>query len=135
LREVQPTNPHLSALDTSTWFPQSWDVYALKQEIARLKDQNRTMFPPEVQQRLSALDHHHPLPQAFEPEFKSKGIDPEDYAMFLDAGWHRLLDTDPYRWQRQWREYLDSQPILTQEGVIEKLNAMMKQEPFVWSQP
>jgi hypothetical protein len=135
LREVQPTNPHLSALDTSTWFPQSWDIYALKQEIARLKAQDPTMFPPEVQKRLSGLDNHHPLPLDFEPEFKAMGIDPEDYAMFIDAGWHRLLDKKPYRWQGEWDDYLANNKNLRQEDVIAKLNAMMKQKPFIWSQP
>jgi hypothetical protein len=135
LREVDPTNPLLSALDTSKWFPQSWDVYKLNEELARLKKQNTTTFSPEVQRRLSALDNQHLLPTEFTPEFKSAGIDPEDYRMFMDAGWHRLLDKSPYDSQAQWRRFFDSQPNPTQEEVIKQLNAMMKQKPFIWSIP
>jgi hypothetical protein len=135
LRDVDPANPTLSALDRSKWFPQSWDVRALKEEIARLKAQDTTRFSPEIQKTLSALDDSHILPKEFKPEFKFAGIDPEDYVMLMDAGWHRLLDKRPYDWQEQWRKYLNDQYKPTQEEVLKQLNAMMKQAPFVWSMP
>src|SRR5262249_29442867 len=109
----------LSALDTSRWFPQSSDVYGLYEELARLKGDDPTLFSPKVQQRLSALDNHHPLPQEFTPQFKSVGIDPEDYKMFMDAGPHRLLSRKPYLYQTQWARYLgENKGKLTQEDII-----------------
>jgi hypothetical protein len=69
LREIDPNNPQLSALDTSKWFPQSWDVFELREEIARLKDQlnkHPEMFSPEAQRKLSALDDHHLFASAFD---------------------------------------------------------------------
>jgi hypothetical protein len=129
VREIDPTNLRLSALDRSRWFPQSWDIYELRQEIAKLKKQlaeHPEAFDLETRRKLSALDDHHLFPNQF--DFQSLGIHPDDYQMFLDAGWHRLL----YKyWNPLWRQFLNRWPPATQEEIFEQLRTMMKQTPYL----
>jgi len=132
LQELDPRNPQLSALDTSKWFPQSWDVYRLNQEIAGLKDKlskNPNAFENKIADAISGLDNHHPFPMDFAEHFRALGIEPNDYTMFVDAGPHRMLQTGRNRelWNDQWRKFFDQDDRLDKGKAIEHLNALRKQ--------
>jgi hypothetical protein len=132
IREAEPANSQLSALDTAKWFPQSWDIHALNEEIAGVKNRvsrNPDMYSREAQRAVPALDNHHLLADAPDigTAFKRMRLDPEDYRMYLDAGWHRLLHTGADGWVPQWREFLAREQPPTQEQVMKQLLSMMQQ--------
>jgi len=132
LRELDPKNPQLSTLDTSVWFPQSWDIQGLNQEIARVHSRlPKDLLPKELRQ----LDVHHPFPLQFEEEFRAWGIEPEDYTMLVPVGWHRLkpggLHTGPDHWNKQWNRYIMETGVLNDERAIKQLSSMMKQIPWL----
>jgi hypothetical protein len=133
LEELDPRNPQLSALDTSKWSPQRWDVDRLNQEIAnmkRLADRQKKgevdLYDSETVQRLKALDEHHPFPRKFSREFRDAGIEPNDYTMPIDVGRHRWLHTNPNRWEKVWSDYLEAVPERSPADLIEQLNEMNK---------
>jgi hypothetical protein len=137
LREIDPTNPQLSALDTSRWFPQSGDSYLLYHQIEKLKEQLRkqpSAFDVEVQPKIAALDDHHNFVTKWAPKFRRLGIEPNDYNSFLDAGRHRLLDYGPDPFTRQWDDFFVSDRPQTIEGAFEHLSKIMQQSPW-WKVP
>jgi len=109
------------------WFPQSWDIHDLNQEIARVHSRlPKDLLPKELRQ----LDVHHPFPLQFKREFRGLGIEPEDYTMLVPVGWHRLkpggLHTGPDHWNKQWDRYIAQEEEPTKERAIEHLSTMMK---------
>jgi hypothetical protein len=137
LEELDPRNPLLSALDTSKSFPQSWDVYRLNQEIAKMNEwanlQKKGLvdrYDFETMQKLKGLDVHHPFPRDSFDEFRAAGIEPNDYIMPMGAGHHRLLHTGPNRWEKLWTDYLDQAHDPSPADLIEQLNKMNKR--YFW---
>ena len=92
-------------------------------------------FSREGERILRALDEHHNLDKDFAKYFKDIGLNPAEFTSYLDAGWHRHLNTNPNRWAGEWGKYFDNNDNLTQEGVLDQLNKMMKQWHYVWSPP
>jgi hypothetical protein len=133
IREAEPANPQLSALDTARWFPQSWDIHALNEEVPKVKlraQQNPDMYSREAQRALAALDTHHLLADALKEKFLETRLYPEDYHMYLDAGWHRLLHAGPDSWVPQQKRLFETGKPPTpedQEKVMKLLLTMMQQ--------
>src|SRR5262249_9454774 len=126
LRQVDPANPLLSALDRSKSYPHSFDVFEIWEELGRLKKdakEHPEAYGLEVQRMLSALDDHHLLAKEFADTYP-RGIDPEEFRMWLDAGWHRLLHA---YWNLQIQQFLREVPKASSQQVFEQLRNMMKQ--------
>jgi hypothetical protein len=120
------------------FIPDDENYNTLIQELNRLRgvrDDPRP-FPFATERTLRALDTHHLLDQQFAEEFNKIGLNPEEFTIPLNAGWHRHLNTNPNLWAGEWRKYLDANKgELTQEGVFNQLNKMMQKWHYVWEPP
>ena len=125
LKELEPNHPQLQSLSTSTWVPTFSDTNRLNEEIARIK----------ARRGLSDLESHHNFPNQFSAEFRTSGIEPDDYLTFLPRPFHRLrpdgLHTAPTNWNVQWKEYLRKYPQPKPEGLFEQLHNMWKNIPWL----
>jgi hypothetical protein len=125
LKELGPNHPQLQSLSTSTWVPTFSDTNRLNEEIARIK----------ARQGLSELESHHNFPRQFSAEFRTGGIEPDDYLTFLPRPFHRLrpdgLHTAPTNWNEQWKEYLRKNTQPKPEGLFGQLHNMWKNIPWL----
>ena len=119
LRELDPTNPNL---------PTFWrrkDRHTLDRKIDKLKKERK----------LRTLERHHLYPGEFESDFRTWGIKPEDYVMFVEREPHRLrpsgLHAGPDHWNAQWRRFIEDELTPNEERAIEQLNRMMKRIPWL----
>jgi hypothetical protein len=88
------------------------------------------MYSREAQRALAALDTHHLLADALKEKFLETRLYPEDYHMYLDAGWHRLLHAGPDSWVPQQKRLFETGEPPTpedQEKVMKLLLTMMQQ--------
>jgi hypothetical protein len=63
LKKMDPGNPELRSMSTSTWIPENRDLNRLNSQIAKLK-----------RGRSSDLERHHTFPLEFEANFRACGI-------------------------------------------------------------
>ncbi len=120
LKELEPTNPQLQSLSTSTWVPTFSDTNRLNEEIARIK----------AGRGLSYLESHHNFPRQFSAQFRACGIEPEDYLTYLPRPLHRLrpdgLHTTPINWNTRGDQFLSDQPTAKPEELLKHLHGMWK---------
>jgi hypothetical protein len=125
LKELDPNNPQLQSLSTSTWVPTFSDTSRLNEEIARIR----------ARQALPDLESHHNFPRQFSPQFRACGIEPEGYLTFLPRSFHRLrpdgLHTTPINWNAQWDQFLSNQPTAKPEELLRQLHGMWKNVPWL----
>jgi hypothetical protein len=125
LKELEPNNPQLQSLNTSTWVPTFSDTNRLNEEIARIK----------FRQGLSDLESHHNFPRQFSPQFRANGIEPNDYITYLPRPFHRLtpdgLHTSSINWNARWSRFLKEQPNARPETLLEQLHNMWKSVPWL----
>jgi len=123
LRELDPRNPHLESLSTSTWVPTNRDINQLNGEIARVRRERG----------LSELEPHHNLPRQFSDEFSRAGVNVDDYVLYMPRNEHRLLPnglhTGSNHWNAQWRRFFDENPNASPHQIFEHANNMLKQLP------
>ena len=126
LGEMDPRNPELRSISTSTWIPENRDLHRINSQIARLK-----------RGRSSDLERHHTFPLEFEAKFRACGINPEDYVLPVARAEHRLrpdgIHTGSDHWNSQWRRFLKEHDRPTPEQFFGQLNMMLKRIP--WLQP
>jgi hypothetical protein len=126
LKKMDPGNPELRSMSTSTWIPENRDLNRLNFQIEKLK-----------RGRSSDLERHHVFPLEFEANFRACGINPEDYVMLVARAEHRLrpsgLHTGLDHWNSQWRRFMKEHDRPTPEQFFGQLNMMLKRIP--WLQP
>lgn len=125
LKELDPNNPQLQSLSTSTWVPTFSDTNRLNEEIGQIR----------ARRALPDLESHHNFPRQYSPQFRACGLEPEDYLTYLPRSFHRLrpdgLHTTPTNWNVRWGEYLRKYPQAKPEGLFEQLHNMWKSIPWL----
>jgi Predicted lipoprotein of unknown function (DUF2380) len=117
---LDPKNPQLESLSSSTWVPAQRDINRLHEEMANVLRK----------QSVCELEVHHTLPRQFSPWFNDAGIDIEDYKTYLPRDRHRLLPnglhTGSENWNAQWKRFFEKNQRARQNEILELLNDMLK---------
>lgn len=81
--------------------------------------------------RTGSIEQHHLFPQEYIENFKSAGLDIEQYKMPMDRADHRLkpngLHTGPNNWNRQWKDFFTRYPNADRGQILDQLSKMNKE--------
>jgi hypothetical protein len=137
LRRLDPKNPEVLAFEASPLYPNSGQAELFNQEIRNLKKRLKeepSSFSQEVREMIAALDDHHNFGRKWANKFRSRGIEPDEYNMYLDAGRHRLLGYGKDGFDKQWERYIKENREPTIDDLFRQLASMMEQRPW-WRAP
>jgi hypothetical protein len=126
LKELDPRHPELQGWQPEGWIPRQQHVNRLNREIAR------TIARIKAEGGLSDLEPHHTLPREFRRDhFNRLGIDIDDFILYIPRDLHRLKPdgwhTGPEHWNKIWKEFLRTNPLVTQRQIVEQLLKMLKE--------
>jgi hypothetical protein len=127
LRELDPTNRLVTTRNFTTrdWIPSRDDNYFLQRELDLVR--RRVGFDQE---------RHHLTPLEFADQFRSCGIEPDDFIVYLPRAAHRLrpdgLHAAPNSWNTEWRDYFKDQGTRqpTSEELLTQLMKMWNATPW-----
>lgn len=88
-----------------------------------------------------ALEHHHllPLAEEFQEHWARAELNPKDFVVIMPAKYHRYkplgLHTGSDNWNAQWRRFFQRNPNAGREKILEQLDRMIEQSPFLIPRP